>query len=138
MTDGVLVSANHDDDSSATYTLTALRAFIFEAKYKISSESYDYLTIRLNGLEVTRVSGTPYGWENLTLELKEGDTVTFTYKENGELTDVTATLTFAEEQQTVTLTCEVTVLQTVVNVTGISLNAMEQTLDVGGVHAAAD
>ena len=47
--------------------------------------------------------------------------------------NVTATLTFAEEQQTVTLTCEVTVLQTVVNVTGISLNAMEQTLDVGGV-----
>ncbi|MBE6895734.1 MAG: Ig domain-containing protein, partial [Ruminococcaceae bacterium] len=47
--------------------------------------------------------------------------------------NVTATLTFAEEQQTVTLTCAVTVLQTVVNVTGISLNAMEQTLDVGGV-----
>lgn len=46
---------------------------------------------------------------------------------------VTATLFFAEEDQTVTLNCSVTVLQTTVAVTGISLNAMEQTLDVGGV-----
>ena len=47
--------------------------------------------------------------------------------------NVTANLHFDKEQQDVTLTCQITVNETNVAVTGITLNAMEQNLDVGGV-----
>ncbi len=46
---------------------------------------------------------------------------------------VTANLHFDKENQDVTLNCAITVLETNIAVTGVSINAMEQTLDVGGV-----
>ncbi|MBQ6172061.1 MAG: Ig-like domain-containing protein [Clostridia bacterium] len=46
---------------------------------------------------------------------------------------VTANLHFEKEKQDVTLNCAITVLETNIAVTGVSINAMEQTLDVGGV-----
>lgn len=47
--------------------------------------------------------------------------------------NVTANLHFDKENQDVTLNCAITVQETNIAVTGISINPMEQTLDVGGV-----
>ncbi len=81
-----------------------------------------------------------YSDRNYTATWTSSDSSVVSVEQSGFLTAlnagsaiVTASLYFEAEQQTVTLTCNVTVLQTTVSVTGISLSAMEQTLDIGGV-----
>ena len=81
--DGILVSTNHENSTSSSYTLTALRNFTLNLEYKISSESgYDYLTIHHNYRQLQKISGS-YDWRSLSIALQAGDTVTFTYSKDG-------------------------------------------------------
>ena len=79
--DGMLVSTNHGSSSSSSYTITAVRDFVLSFEYEVSSESgWDYLKIYHNSTLLDSVSGTRSG--SLSIELAEGDTVTFTYSKD--------------------------------------------------------
>ncbi|MCM1534151.1 MAG: hypothetical protein NC099_05815 [Corallococcus sp.] len=79
----VISSSNKKDGSSATYTVTALRAFTLQLQYKVSSESnYDFLIIKHNSTQKAKESGTK-DWTTLNINMAIGDTVTFTYSKDG-------------------------------------------------------
>ena len=79
-----ITSTNKANNSSATYTITAQRAFTLELQYKVSSESnYDYLTIKHNSTQKAKVSGTSTTtFTTLTISMQSGDKVTITYSKD--------------------------------------------------------
>ena len=82
---GILVSTNHNHNSSASYTLTALSSFTLNLEYKVSSEgNCDPLTIRHNSTQLVSTGGQT-SWTNLTVNLRAGDTLTFTYSKDGSV-----------------------------------------------------
>ena len=79
-----ITSTNKADNSSSTYTITALHDFTLELQYKVSSENgYDWLTIKYNSTQVARVSGTSVtSFTDISIPMVEGDTVTITYSKD--------------------------------------------------------
>ncbi len=82
--DEVISSTNNRYSTSATLTITANKDMTVSFMYKVSSESYfDFLTIKKNNEQIKRVSGTNGSYESLTISLKAGDNLTFTYSKDG-------------------------------------------------------
>ena len=81
--DGILISTNHRDSSSSSYTITAMKDLVLDFEYKVSSEGgWDYLRIYHNTSRVINISGS-YEWQSHSIDLVSGDTVTFTYYKDG-------------------------------------------------------
>ena len=77
-----ITSTNKDNNSTSTYTITAMRDFELKLRYRVSSEKgFDYLIIALNGVEIVKVSGS-INWTDLCIDVKEGDKVTITYEKD--------------------------------------------------------
>lgn len=76
-----LTSTNHNDSSSATFSMTFTEACCVQLSYRVSSEQgCDYFTLKKNDTEVIRQSGnvsTP-----VVIKVDAGDTLTFTYSKN--------------------------------------------------------
>ena len=77
----VIVSTNHEDNSSATYTIIATASGVLELEYVVSSESgYDTLLIAHNGVTLVTASGAE---ENrLSVDMLAGDALTITYSKD--------------------------------------------------------
>ena len=82
-----ITSTNKANSSSATYTITAKRAFTLELQYKVSSEAnYDKLTIKHNSTTKVSTSGTSATtFTALSISMAAGDTVTITYAKDGSV-----------------------------------------------------
>jgi hypothetical protein len=80
-----ITSTNKDHTSSSTFTITAIKDFVLELEYLVSSESnYDWLTIKHNSQQLVRVSGTNVtSYTALSVNMAAGDTVTITYSKDG-------------------------------------------------------
>ena len=81
ISDSVITSTNKSSNSSATFTITALRSFTLSLEYRVSSEDLcDHLIIKLNRDEVVKTSGTSVSsYTVLSVPMNEGDTLTVTY-----------------------------------------------------------
>ena len=79
---GILVSTNHSDGSVSTYTIIALKEFLFEAECRVSSETGDHLIVKLND-ETLFSKGGELEWLEANIEMKAGDTLTFIYSKDG-------------------------------------------------------
>ena len=98
-------STNKDHHSTSTYTITAMRDFELKLQYRISSEKgFDYLIIAHNGVEIVKVSGNG-NWTNLSIDMKNGDTVTITYAkdQNKSVNEDCAFVKFLTEESTSTI-----------------------------------
>lgn len=82
-----ITSTNKASNSSATYTITAKKAFTLALEYKVSSEAnYDKLTINHNSTNKVTTSGTTATeFTSLNIAMSAGDTVTITYSKDGSL-----------------------------------------------------
>ena len=81
--DGVIKSTNKKDGSSSTFTLTADGAMDVAFDIRVSSEdSYDKFKVVLNDRELYSISGNN-AQTGITLSLKVGDKITFTYSKDG-------------------------------------------------------
>ena len=82
-----ITSTNKASSSSATYTITAKKAFTLALEYKVSSEAnYDKLTINHNSTTKVTASGTTATtFTSLNIAMSAGDTVTITYSKDSSL-----------------------------------------------------
>lgn len=82
--DGMLSTLNKGKSyTTSTLTLTFTEDACISFQYKASTEeSYDELTIALNGSTKATASGDT-GWMSLTVEAAAGDKLTFSYKKDG-------------------------------------------------------
>lgn len=77
---GYFVSQNKEDESMSSFIVTAKSRMTVNFTIQASSESYDYVTVYVNGLSRGRVSGkSSYSFSEL---LQEGDVLTITYKKD--------------------------------------------------------
>ena len=76
-----LTSTNHNDSSSATFSMTFTEACTFAFDYRVSSErNYDIFSVRKNGSEIVRESGNLSS--RFSVDMAAGDTLTFTYSKD--------------------------------------------------------
>ena len=69
--------------SSSSMTITFKEAGTFNFQYRVSSRSGDYLSIQLNGLNVTdRISGYYSSYFSKSVQVKKNDVLTITYDKN--------------------------------------------------------
>lgn len=82
--DGMLQTLNKGKSyTTSTLTLTFTEDACISFQYKASTEeSYDKLTIALNGSTKATASGDT-GWRSMTVEAAAGDKLTFSYKKDG-------------------------------------------------------
>lgn len=82
--DGMLQTLNQGKSyTTSTLTLTFTEDACISFQYKASTEeSYDKLTIALNGSTKATASGDS-GWKGMTIEAAAGDKLTFSYKKDG-------------------------------------------------------
>ena len=80
-----ITSTNKADSSSSTFTITAIKNFVLELEYLVSSENnFDWLTIEHNSQELVRISGTnATSYTALSVNMSAGDTLTITYSKDG-------------------------------------------------------
>ena len=89
--DGWYVTTSHYNGTLSTLTLTAKMACKLVIEYAVSCEiRYDYLTVYVNGRQVDQISGEVSG-KFLTVEMKEGDVITFSYWKDGNSSSGTDT-----------------------------------------------
>ena len=82
VSNGVLISSNKANSSSATYKIVANSEITISFKYKVSSESgYDFLTIVKNGTQVDKISGST-SYVAYSTTLYAGEYITFTYSKD--------------------------------------------------------
>ena len=82
VSNGVLISSNKANSSSATYKIVANTEIVVNFKYKVSSESgYDYFTIVKNGTQVDKISGST-SYVAYSTTLYPGEYITFTYSKD--------------------------------------------------------
>ncbi len=94
LSDGWYTSTNKSNSSQSTFTLTAKHNCSLVIKYKASSEkNYDKLSIKQNSTTLKIVSGT-VSETSLTINLVEGDALTFTYSKDSSQSSGSDTASF--------------------------------------------
>ena len=82
---GVLVSANHNNSTTATLKMMATSKTVVSFSYKVNSErSADYFRVYLNGSQKVTISGTT-SYEAFSIVLNAGDVLSFAYQKDGSV-----------------------------------------------------
>ncbi len=79
---GVYTSTNKSHNSSSTVTIRAVYDCEISLTYSVSSESnYDFLTIKHNGTQLAKISGSVSNSKK-TVSMSSGDNITITYSKD--------------------------------------------------------
>lgn len=82
---GVYTSTNKSHSSTSTVTIRAVYNCTINMTYSVSSEqNFDYLTIKHNGTQLARISGSVSN-RTSTISLSAGDYITVTYSKDGSV-----------------------------------------------------
>ena len=84
ISDGILTSTNKTDSSTSTSTITAPIAMTVSFGYRTSSESFDHLYIKKNGVTQKECSGDT-SYVDYSVALQSGDQLSFVYQKDGSV-----------------------------------------------------